>query len=195
MNTPHLSTDELDEILATRGSERATSHVATCAECAALVHADRELIAALATLPSFAVAPDFADQVMARIDVAVPVAAASPGLSSGTTRSLAARRRAIGALLLAGGGIAAGFFWASAHPADALRWSSPALENTGHTLWLSLQTLVANTTEQPWFASLRDTLATPLRGLLLVTGAAAAYAIGLVGLRRLMTEPATNASW
>jgi hypothetical protein len=112
-----------------------------------------------------------------------------------TPRSVAARRRAIGALLVTGGGIAAGFAWAAAHPADALRWSAPALQDTGHALWLSLQTVVANATEQPWFSSLRDTVGTPVRGLLIVAAAAGAYAIALMGLRRLMTEPATDAGW
>jgi hypothetical protein len=92
-------------------------------------------------------------------------------------------------------GIVAGFVWAGAHPAETLRWSGPALQDAGHTLWLSLQAIVANATEQPWFASMRDTLATPARALAALAGIAGAYAIGLLGLRRLMNEPATNASW
>jgi hypothetical protein len=58
-----------------------------------------------------------------------------------------------------------------------------------------LQTIVANATEQPWFSSVRDTLATPVSGLLALAVLAGAYAIGLMGLRRLMTEPTVNAIW
>jgi hypothetical protein len=193
MNSPHLTTDELDAFLAERGSQTVTSHVATCPACAGMIESDRRLLAAMAALPQFFVAPQFADRVMARVAIASVPAVTVAGLH--TPRSLAARRRAIGAALVVSGGIAAAFVWASAHPAETLRWSTPAVENAGRTLWLSLQTVVANATEQPWFSSLRDTLATPLRALATTAGIAGAYALGLLGLRRLMNEPATNASW
>ena len=190
----HLTADELDACLTENSSQLVTSHLATCPACAAMVEHDGRLVAALGTLPRFDVTPGFSDRVMARLVVAgIPAAVVPAGLS--TPRSVAARRRALGAVLLAGGGIAAGFAWAGAHPADALRWSTPALQNAGHTLWLSLQTIVANATEQPWFSSIRDTLATPVSGLLALAVLAGAYAIGLMGLRRLMTEPTVNAIW
>jgi hypothetical protein len=193
MNSPHLTADELDEFLAEKSPASITSHVATCAACTALVARDRLLLAALAALPRFPVAAEFSDRVMARVAVAsapVAIAAGAP-----TARSLAARRRAFGAAFVVGGGIVAGFVWAGAHPAETLRWSGPALQDAGHSLWLSLQAVVANATEQPWFASMRDSLATPARALAAVAGIAGAYAIGLLGLRRLMNEPATHASW
>lgn len=189
----HLTADKLDACLIENSSQLVTSHLATCPACAAMVEHDRRLVAALGTLPRFDVTPGFSDRVMARLVVAGIPAAVAAGL--GTPRSVAARRRALGAVLLAGGGIAAGFAWASANPADALRWSTPALQNAGHTLWLSLQAIVANATEQPWFSSVRDTLATPVSGLLALAVLAGAYAIGLMGLRRLMTEPTVNATW
>lgn len=189
----HLTADELDAFLTESSSHLVASHVATCLACAAMVERDRHLVGAMAALPYFTVPPGFSDRVMAQVAVASASVATAVGIS--TPRSAAARRRALGAVLLAGGGIAAGFVWASAHPAAALRWSTPALQDAGHTLWVSLQTIVANATGQPWFSSVRDTLATPIRAFAATAGIAGAYAFGLMGLRRLMNEPETNASW
>jgi predicted anti-sigma-YlaC factor YlaD len=188
----HLTADELDAFLTDSSSHLVASHLATCPACATMVERDGRLIAMLAALPYFDASAGFSDRVLRGITprqalAAVPVLA--------TPRSVAARRRAIGALLVAGGGMAAGFAWASAHPADALRWSAPALQDTGHALWLSLQTVVANATEQPWLSSLRDAVSTPARALFATAAVAGAYAVGLMGLRRLMTEPATDAGW
>ena len=193
-DSEHLTADELDAFLTESSSNLAMSHLATCPECAAMVANDRRLVAALSALPRFEVTSGFPDRIMAQVALpTAPVLAVAREVE--TARSVAARRRAFGAVLLAGGGIAAGFVWANAHPADALRWSAPAVQSAGHTLWLSLQTIVANATEQPWFSSVRDTLANPLQAFAVTAGAAGVYAIGLVGLRRLMNEPTTNASW
>ncbi|MGH7592347.1 MAG: hypothetical protein ACRELE_00620, partial [Gemmatimonadales bacterium] len=183
----------LDAFLTESSSPLAASHVATCSACADMVARDRRLVAALAALPDFGVGAEFSNRIIAQVAVSRAPVAIVAGTS--TPRSVAARHRAIGAVLVAGGGVAAGFLWASAHPADALRWSSPALHDVGHTLWLALQTIMANATEQPWFSLARDTLATPVHVLIATAGIAAAYAIGLVGLRRLMSEPASHAGW
>lgn len=193
MISPHLTADELDTFLTQGASPLLVSHLATCRDCATMVERDSRVVRSLAALPYFDPAPGFGDRVIHRLvprtaPVAVAAAATSP-------RAVAARRRAIGALVLAGSGLAAGFVWASVHPGEALRWSGPALHDAGHALWVSLQSVVANATDQPWFASVRDTLATPTRALLALAGTAAAYAIALTGLRRLMTEPATDAGW
>ena len=193
MNAPHLTADELDSFLDHSAPPHLVSHLATCVDCAAMVERDGRIVRALAALPYFEPAPGFGDRVMRGLTPrTAPVAVAAAGASP---RAVAARRRAIGALVLAGGGLAAGFIWAGAHPGEALRWSGPALQDTGHALWASLQSVVANTTEQPWFSSVHDTLATPARALFALAGTAAAYAIALTGLRRLMTEPATDAGW
>jgi hypothetical protein len=191
--TGHLTADELDAFLTQSPSPAATSHLATCAACATMAERDRHLVAELAALPYFDPRSDFGDAVMHRVAMpAMPLAVAAAGKSA---RAIAARRRAIGVLVLAGGGIAAGFAWALAHPTDAAQWTSPALRDVGHSLWLSLQTIVANATAQPWFSSVRDSMATPGRALVALAGFAAVYAVGLLGLRRLMSEPATHASW
>jgi hypothetical protein len=192
-NSQHLTTDQLDAFLTESATPAALSHIATCALCATMVQLDRQVVQSLSTLPYFDTTPGFSDRVMQGLTprlapVVITAAATSP-------RAVAARRRAIGLLVLATGGVAAGFVWAAWHPVDALRWSAPALQGVGHTLWLSLQSVVAHATEQPWFSSVRDATATPLRAFFALAGTAVAYAIALTGLRRLMTEPATDAAW
>ncbi|MGH7583544.1 MAG: hypothetical protein ACREL5_09985 [Gemmatimonadales bacterium] len=190
IDSGHLTSDELDNLIAGSGGERAMSHLATCAVCGIVVERDRRLVAALAALPAFEPAAGFAERVMSRVTVgAVPVAVTA------TPRAIAARRRAVGAGLVITGAVAGGFVWAGAHPADALRWSAPALQQSGHTAWLWVQAAVANATEQPWFGALRSTLGMPVRGLAIFAGAAVAYAVALTGLRRLMMEPAGDARW
>ena len=60
---------------------------------------------------------------------------------------------------------------------------------------VSLQALAANAAEQPWFDGARDLFATPARALPLAAGVAGVYAAALLGLRRLLAEPATDAGW
>ena len=190
IDSGHLTIDELDALIAGPSDDRTMSHLATCEVCSNLVARDRRLLAALAALPAFEPAAGFADRVMSRVTVR-----AAPVAETVTPRAMAARRRAIGAGLVVTGAVAGGFVWAGAHPADALRWSAPALQQSGHTAWVWLQAAVANATEQPWFASLRSTLGMPVRSLAVLAGAAVAYAAALIGLRRLMMEPAADAHW
>ena len=195
MNSPHLTADELDLFLIKSASPRAASHCATCPDCTTMVERDIRVVRALAALPYFDAAPGLSDRVLRGLTPRMapqPVVVAAAGLSP---RAAAARRRTIAALVLAGGGLAAGFVWAAAHPGEALKWSGPAVQDAGHALWVSLQSVVANAPDQSWFTSVRDTLATPARALFALAGTAAAYAIALTGLRRLMTEPATDAGW
>jgi hypothetical protein len=196
MSGPHLTADELDALHAQRCPESIASHLATCADCASLVERDRQLISALAALPQFTVPVGFSDRVMAQMAIApaLGAVAAADGVVA-TPRARAARRRAVGAAILATGAVGAACVWAGGHSTEALRWSAPAVQDAGHSLWLSLQTVVVNATGQPWFSSLRDTLATPVRALAVLAGVAGVYALGLLGLRRLLTEPATHASW
>jgi hypothetical protein len=63
------------------------------------------------------------------------------------------------------------------------------------SLWLSLQALSANAAEQPWFVPVRDTLATPARAVPALIGVAGVYLALLLGLRRLLTRPATDAGF
>ncbi|HEY3933204.1 MAG TPA: hypothetical protein VGL65_01165 [Gemmatimonadales bacterium] len=186
----HLTADELDAFLTESSSPRVLSHLGTCPTCAVMVEADARLVAALATLPYFNPPRDFEERVLVAASRAASVRA-----SIITPRAAAARPRALTALVVAGASMAAGFAWATAHPADAIRWSAPAFQQTGHALWLSLQAAATNATAQPWFSPIRDSVAMPVRTLLLFIGGAGAYAIALTGFRRLMAEPATDAGW
>lgn len=188
----HLTSDELDAVTAGATPADVASHLATCADCARMVEQDRRLVAALSALPHFDVAPDFADRVVRRLGARHVAASVAERPSP---RATSARRRAITGVALAATSMAAGFAWAASHPAAALRWSGPALDSAGRTLWLSLQAVVANVTEQPWYAPVHSALTTPLHAFLLIAAAAGAYALALTGLRRLMAESAADARW
>jgi hypothetical protein len=188
----HLTADELDAFLLNESSALATSHVATCTACAEMVARDARVVAALRALPTFEPSMLFSANVMARVTVAVP--GALP-VATESARSLSARRRVFAGLGLAATGLAGGFAWAATHTADAVRWSRPVMDGAGHAAWTSLQRVVGAAIEQPWFGAVRDTLATPSHALLATAGIAGAYALALVGLRRLMTEPATDGNW
>jgi hypothetical protein len=188
----HLTADDLDALVADQSSPELSSHLATCAACAKMVASDRRLVVALGALPMYEPAAGFSARVMAGVHIAV---APVPVFAPASDRAVAARRRAVGALVVTTGGLLAGFAWATTHPSDALRWSTPAVQGAGHALWTSLQQMVGSAIDQPWFASVRDTITTPLRGLLVTAAVAGVYALALLGLRGLMTEPATDAGW
>jgi hypothetical protein len=185
----HLTEDELDALLLGAGSPRAMSHLATCTSCAAMRALDTRLVTALGTLPMWEPAAGFSNRVMARVSIH-PVVVAQP--LPLTARERSARRRVVVASLAAGSALAAGFVWAVAHPAAAaFGWSTPALADAGQSLWVTLQSVA----EQPWLNSIRGTLTTPARAFPVLVGALGAYALALVGLSRLLTEPATDARW
>lgn len=190
----HLSADELDALHDGSGNERATSHLETCADCRAMVASDLSLIATLSALPSWDPRAGFAERIIAGLDRSVvPVLAATP--AGETDRSRSARRRVLIGGLVVGGVVSGGFAWAAFNPGAALDLATPALQDVGQALWLSLQALTANAVEQPWFGAVRDTLASPSRVVPALVGAGLAYAVALIGLRRLLTRPAADAGW
>lgn len=189
----HLTADELDAILEGNGSSRSTSHLATCSSCLAMVELDRRLVGALSSLPSLAPSADFEQRVMARVTIGV--APAQAPMVAPSPRALAARRRVLAGSLVTAASVAAGFVWAAANPTAALGAVGPALQRTGETLWGSLQAVASNATEQPWFAAVADSLASPGKLLLAVVAVGGLYALALTGFRRLLTEPAADARW
>ncbi len=189
--TEHLSADELDALIGGVALPRALSHTATCPPCHEMVVLDRQLVALLGAMQPIAPSESFPDRVMARV-VVRPAGVLAPATRS--PREVAARRRILGLSLAGSGAIAAGFAWAATDPAAALGWSGAAMGGVAR-LWLSLQAVVANTAEQPWFGAVRDTLATPMRALPFLVGGAGLYAITLAGLGRLLAEPANDARW
>lgn len=190
----HLTADELDALLTGTPTGRVTSHLATCPPCQDMVALDRAVVAALGTLPPFDPAPGFEGRVMARVTVRSPLIEGRLVLPRSPRETAARRRVAIGGLVL-GGVLAAGFAWAAANPDAAAGLTTPALRDLGETLWVSVQGLSANAMEQPWFGAVRDALATPARALPAVAGVIALYSAALVGFRRLLAEPATDAGW
>ncbi len=168
------------------------SHTATCILCRELVILDRQLVALLGELPPVDVPSGFEDRVMARVTIGAPTPVLAPVRSP---REVAARRRVLGLTMAGSSAVAAGFVWAAADPTAAHGWSGVALSGLVDSLWLSVQTVVANTAEQPWFGAVRDTVATPVRALPYLLGAAGAYALALAGLGRLLAEPAADAGW
>lgn len=192
----HLTADELDGLHDGLQTARITSHLATCADCRAMVTHDRLVLAALASLTQPGPGVGFADRVMAQVQVGrVAPAAAPSAVPAITPRSVSARRRVLVAGGLTGAAVAGGFAWAALNPADALGLASPAWQQAGETLWTGVQAGVANLVEQPWFVPLRDMLATPVRAVPILLGAAGAYALALLGMRRLLTGPAPHAGW
>ena len=148
----HLSADELDSIHEARPAARAMSHLETCPTCRAMVRHDAQLIAALAALPTWQPSAEFPATVLSRLAANRAAARVAPTVQPGD-RVVAARRRMVVGGALAGSLVAAGFVWAILDPAAAQRLAGPALDDLSTQLWLTLQALVANTTEQPWFAA------------------------------------------
>lgn len=188
----HLTADELDALHAGTTVARATSHLETCADCRLLLARDTRLIADLAALPTWDPSPQFVLSVMQRIDRPAAQPAAVPGP---TDRARAARRRVLVGGALGVATVSGGFAWAFANPHLALGFAEPLFHDLTSTLWMSVQALSANTVEQPWFAPVRDALASPARAVPLLVGAAGLYTAALIGLRRLLTRPATDAGW
>jgi hypothetical protein len=187
----HLTTDELDAFLEDHPTPRATSHLATCAECQAMVALDREVVFHLGALPEHVPSFRFADGVMARVTVGRPVSA--PLVVPVTARAVAARRRVLVAGGFTGAAVAAAFGWAILNPAAALGFASPALQQGGHALWAGMQVGLSYAVDQPVLAWVADMVAAPMRAIPMLVGAAGAYALALTGMRHLLTEPAHHA--
>jgi hypothetical protein len=190
----HLTADELDALHEGGELPRAASHFATCDDCREMVDLDIRLLAMLTALPQFDPSPDFIPRVMAELQPGFARQLA-PVIGTETLRARSARRRVLIGGAVTGGLVTAGFVWAFANPTAASEFALPAVQEVGNSLWVSLQGLAANAIEQPWFSGVRDAVASPIRAVPLLVAAAAAYTVALLGLRRLLTRPATDAAW
>ncbi len=190
----HLSADELDALHDGTEAFRATSHIATCQTCAELLASDRRVLALLASLPTWDASPLLASRVITALRP-------SPALLPATTptpspdRAIAARRRVFVGGVLTGSLVAAGFAWAAFNPVAAQGLARPLVQGITQTLWLSVQAIMANTVEQPWFGTVRDALATPARAVPLLAVAGLGYVAVLAGFRKVLSRSATHASW
>lgn len=190
----HVSADELDALHDGTTVRRATSHIATCWQCAELLESDRRVLALLAALPTWDASPLLASRVIAGLRpslTVVPATAPSPT----PDRAIAARRRVVAGGVLTGSLVAAGFAWAAFNPVAAQGFAGPLVQQITQTLWLSVQAIMANTVEQPWFGTVRDALASPARAVPLLAAAGLGYVVVLAGFRKVLSRSATHASW
>jgi len=123
MTHRHLLPDEIDQILDGEtgfGIAPLEAHVRECEQCRAELEAERQVVAAVESLPRLAPSPLFADHVMAQVnvyqplDVAVRDAAASWAVrlipQSGSLRALAGA-----SALVVGVALTAACVWLGAH--------------------------------------------------------------------------------
>lgn len=183
----HLTSDDLDTLLAGVGSASVLAHLAECRACHALAANDRALVDALASLPHFGPTEGFADRVMARVHVADPRRRSILRLS--TRLPTIFRRPAAVAACAMVVGISASIAWSLGNREVLAAWGNQALALLDGWFSLGLRTLAANVTVQPWFAALRDALGSPSRLALAGVAFLAMYVVGLLVLRRLMALP------
>ena len=144
---------------------------------------DRAVLAALATVPSYAPGPHFADRVVAGVHRPAPA----------LVRVLAPRipatwsRRALAASLFLG--LGASIIWTLLNRTLLLSWINLAAAETGRTIWLGVRVAATNLTSQPWYAPLRDFASSPGRLALVIGGCLVGYVVALAAMRRLLTPP------
>jgi hypothetical protein len=185
---PHISTDELDAWLDGKLAAARVWHLEECAPCLTLAEAEAALVRSLKAMPLHSPAPRFGARVMSRVAVAE-----STGTLTVIRRRLQANPRAalaaasVGAVLL--GGLGTSVVWSLTHQETMAMWGHTLTSEAREWLWLGVRGVVSNLIEQPWYAGVRQTLASPARlagfGALGLT----AWAAGLVALRRLLTVP------
>jgi len=179
----HLTADDLDAFHSASLSDAAREHLAECEDCRTMAELDHAVLLALATLPSYAPAPDFADRVVARVQ--------RPAFAIG--RVLAPKlpatwtRRALAATLVLGLGASA--VWTLLNRTLLLSWINLAAAETGRTIWLGVRVAATNLTSQPWYAPLRDFASSPGRLALVISGCLVVYVVALAAMRRLLTPP------
>ena len=179
----HLTADDLDAFHTASLTESAREHLEECTECRNMALLDHAVLNALATLPSYAPAPMFADHVMAR--VRRPDSAIARLL---VPRTSAARKRLAVAASIAVT-LGASVVWSLLNRDLLLSWINTSAAETGRTIWLGVRVVATNLTAQPWYAPLRDFVSSPGRLVALVGGSLVMYAVALAALRRLLTPP------
>ncbi|MDH5315031.1 MAG: hypothetical protein OEW44_01015 [Gemmatimonadota bacterium] len=184
MSSPHLmhlTPDDLDALLLGTEQERVHVHLETCAECRALVVADRNVVVALESLPSLAPRAGFADRVMAGVTRPVAVPRRLPAL---------ARAAALGLVFL--GGLAASISWSLANEPMLMAWREGGLKWAEGWLQLGLSGLWAELSRQSWYATVLDAFGSPTRLTVALAGMLLIYGAGLVALRRLTALPSSG---
>ena len=181
--TKHFTADDLDAFHVEALGSEMRLHLETCEDCRRLAVADRFVLDALGRLESFSPREGFADRVMTRVDIAEP--GRVPVLSFPRLT-----RRRIAAVALVAAGVVASVAWSAANRSTLDAWTHGAGAEATRAAWLALRGLAASVAGQGWFEGLRSALAAPAR---LAAGGLiglAAYATGILALRRLMTPSA-----
>jgi len=185
--TKHFTADDLDAFHSEALSSEMRLHLESCPDCQKLAKLDREVLALLRELPSYAPRADFGERVMSRVTVEKP--GPVPVLSFPRLT-----RRRIAALTALAAGMVASVAWSSSNRVLLDAWldgTAASLFNWGSALW---QNGVAELTAQPWFETVRQVSDTPLRLALAAVAMVGLYGSGIFALRRLVTPSAGTVS-
>ena len=187
---PHLSPDDIDRWLDGTLPAATASHLESCQTCLELVRAEREIAELISALPLMAPSAEFADRVMASVQVPDPFAIRSLGAAR---RRLFATRRSLAvaaslAILLLGS-MAGSIVWTMSHQETLAGIGSWLLAQGGQAAWLALRGVATNLIEQPWYEAAKGVVSQPGRLAIASAVASIAYLGGLLALRRLLALP------
>jgi hypothetical protein len=190
----HLSAEDLESWVTGSLPVRREAHLRACAECQALADAERVLVMRLEALPLFDPRPDFADRVIARVELPVTSLAGAWRMWRGRiARDPITIGVAAGVAALLGGSIAASATWAAGHQELILGTGRWLLTQGQQLFWQGVGVGTALLEQQPWYGAARAAL-TPGRVAALAGGVAALYAGGVIMLRRLLALPSPEAA-
>jgi anti-sigma factor RsiW len=178
--TKHFTADDLDAFHSEALSNEMRLHLETCDQCRRLVATDRQLLALLEQLPSYAPSVRLADSVMRKVAISGP--APVPILSFPSVRG-----PRLAALVALAAGLVASVAWSASNQAFLQRLLDSASTEVFARGWTWLQAAGTRLTEQPWFGRVAETWDSPVRLTLTVIAGLVAYSLGLVALRRLIT--------
>jgi hypothetical protein len=185
---PHLVADEVDAWLDGKLAAARQWHLEDCAPCFTLAQSEKALVERLRALPLHSPAPRFGARVMARVAVVE-----STGTLTVIRRRLVANPRlalaaaSAGAVLL--GGLGTSVAWSLGHQDTLALWGQNLAAQASGWLWLGVRGVVSNLIEQPWYAGMRQVVASPARLAMIGGFGLVAWAGGLVAMRHLLTVP------
>ncbi len=143
---------------------------------------------ALSALPLMSPRDGFGDRIMARVTVPDPFGARA--LRTLPARWLRPRSLAAAALLLVMlGSMTASAVWTLSHQQTLLAIGGWLGAQATSFAWLGVFGAASSVLEQPWFGGARELAASPGRLAATSALATAAYAVGVVVLRRLLAPP------
>jgi hypothetical protein len=188
---PHLSADDFDAWMSGALAPDKREHLDHCPECLERAEAEREIVSLLGALPLMDPSPDFADRVMLAVSLPDPFSLRS---LAGVIRGLFATPRAAAfattVTLLVVGSMTASVVWSFGHQETLAAVGSWVMAQAWQAGWVALRGVASNVMEQPWYATIRDSLEHPARWGAISAFATLAYVLGLVALRRLLMLPA-----